>query len=54
VQAQILEPAPREDLIAYGRCVRRDRELFWSDVEVASRAEGNVYARGTVIYRILT
>jgi uncharacterized protein (TIGR00369 family) len=54
IQAQILAPAPRTDLIAYGRCTHRDNEIFWSDVEVASVAEGHVCARGTVIYRIVT
>jgi uncharacterized protein (TIGR00369 family) len=54
IQAQILASAPKVDLVAYGRCVQRDREIFWSDVEVASQADGSVCARGTVIYRILT
>ncbi len=54
IQAQILAPPPRDDLIAYGHCVQRDREILWSDVEVAGRSDGRVCARGTVIYRILT
>ncbi len=54
IQAQVLEPQPRGDLVAYGRCALRDREIFWSDVEVATAADGKVCARGTVIYRILT
>ena len=54
IQAQVIDPAPTGDLIAYGRCVQRDREIFFSDVEVASAADGSVCARGTVLYRILT
>lgn len=54
IQAQLLAPAPHDDLVAYGRCVQRDRELLWSDVEVASRADARIVARGTVIYRIVT
>ena len=54
IQAQILAPAPAKDLIAYGRCVQQDRELLWSDVEVATTTDKTVYARGTVLYRIVT
>ena len=54
IQVQILTPAPKTDLVAYGRCVQRDREIFWSDVEVAGVSDGRVVARGTVLYRILT
>ncbi len=54
IQAQILAPAPKEDLVAYGRNVQRDTELLWSDVEIASAVDARIYARGTVIYRILT
>lgn len=54
IQAQILAPAPKADLVAYGRCVQRDGEIFWSDVEVANAADGGVCARGTVLYRIVT
>jgi len=53
MQMQILGPAPKGDLIAYGRCVQNDNEIFWSDVEVASVADGQVNARGTVLYRIV-
>jgi acyl-coenzyme A thioesterase PaaI-like protein len=53
IQAQILAPAPRADLVAYGRNVARDGELFWSDVEVATAKEGRVVARGSVLYRIV-
>jgi uncharacterized protein (TIGR00369 family) len=54
IQAQILEPGPKQDLVAYGRNVQRDGEILWSDVEIASAVDARVYARGTVIYRILT
>ena len=54
MQAQILAPPPRGDLVGYGRCVQRDREIFWSDVEIAAAADGQLVARGTVIYRIVT
>ena len=53
MQLQILGPAPKADLIAYGRCVQNDNEIYWSDVEVASLADGKVSARGTVLYRIV-
>lgn len=52
VQAQILAPLPREDLVGYGRVVQSDRELFFSEVEVAG-ASGQLVARGTVLYRIV-
>ncbi len=53
IQAQILAPVPRTDLVAYGICRQRDREIFWSDVEVADARDARVYVRGTVIYRIV-
>jgi uncharacterized protein (TIGR00369 family) len=53
MQMQILGPAPKGDLIAYGRCVQNDNEIYWTDVEVASAADGRVSARGTVLYRIV-
>ena len=54
IQAQVLAPPPRGDLVAYGRVVQRDREIFWCDVEVAGLIDRLVCARGTVIYRIIT
>ena len=54
IQAQILAPPTMDDLVAYGRTVQRDRELLWADVEVADRSDGRLWARGTVVYRILT
>jgi uncharacterized protein (TIGR00369 family) len=53
MQMQILGPAPKSDLVAYGRCVENDNEIYWSDVEVVSVADGRVTARGTVLYRIV-
>ena len=53
MQLQILGPPPKADLIAYGRCVQNDNEIYWSDVEVASAADGKVIARGNVLYRIV-
>jgi uncharacterized protein (TIGR00369 family) len=52
--AQLMAPARREELIGYGRMVARDRELFWCEIEVASRADGRLIARGTELYRIVT
>ena len=53
MQIQNLGPAPKGDLIAYGRCVQNDNEIYWSDVEVARVSDGKVTARGTVLYRIV-
>ena len=54
VHAHMVAPAGAEDLVAYGRITQRDNEIFWSDVEVATRSDQNVVARGTVLYRIVT
>jgi uncharacterized protein (TIGR00369 family) len=54
IQAQILAPPPKDDLVGYGRTVQRDRELLWADVAVADGSDGRLRARGTVVYRILT
>ena len=54
MQLQNLGHTPAGDLVAYGRCVHRDAEMFWSDVEVAGANDGRVSARGTVLYRIVT
>jgi uncharacterized protein (TIGR00369 family) len=53
LQARILAPAPAEGLVAYGRCLQRDGEIFWSEVEVAGQQSGQVCARGSVLYRIV-
>ena len=54
IQAQLLAPPPKDDFVAYGHLVQRDNEILWSDVEVAGASDGKLWARGTVIYRILT
>ncbi|MDH3212376.1 MAG: PaaI family thioesterase [Myxococcales bacterium] len=54
IQAQILAPPPKDDLVGYGRTVQRDRELLWADVAVADGSDARLWARGTVVYRILT
>ena len=53
LQARVLAPAPAEELVAFGRCLQRDGEAFFCDVEVAASASGRVCARGTVLYRIV-
>ena len=52
IQIQTLAPPPTGDLIAYGRCIHRDREMLWSDAEVVDAATGRVTTRGTVFYRL--
>lgn len=54
LQAQMLAPCPKADLVAYGRVFQRDGEIFWSDAEVAEEGSGRIIARGTVLYRIVT
>jgi uncharacterized protein (TIGR00369 family) len=54
VQAQILDVARVAELVAYGHVVHRDGDLFWVDVEITDMALGRLYARGTVMYRIVT
>jgi uncharacterized protein (TIGR00369 family) len=54
LQAQLFASPGRSDLVAFGRCVRRDGPIFWSDVEVARASDRRVCARGSVLYRILT
>ena len=53
LQAQIFAPVPKHDLVAYGRMLQRDGELLWSDAEIASAVDGQLFARGTVVYRIV-
>ncbi|HVR29896.1 MAG TPA: PaaI family thioesterase [Thermoanaerobaculia bacterium] len=53
IQAQILAPPPGADLVAYGRVIARDHEMFWSEVEVAEAHGSSVCARGVVLYRIV-
>jgi uncharacterized protein (TIGR00369 family) len=54
LQAQILCPSPKQDLVAYGHVVQRDGAVFWADAVVAGASDGLAVARGTVIYRIVT
>lgn len=54
IQAQILAPPPRGDLVAYSTVIQRDQELFWCDVELAGAIDQKTYIKGTVIYRIVT
>ena len=53
IQAAILAAPPPGDLVGYGRVLHRDRELLFSEVEIAQRESGRLVARGTVNYRIV-
>ncbi|MBL4585325.1 MAG: PaaI family thioesterase [Pseudomonadales bacterium] len=53
IQAQVLAPPPKGDLVAYSQVTQRDEEIFWCDVELAGAEDQKVYMRGTVIYRIV-
>ena len=53
IQAQLHKPQPRGELVSYSRVVNRDNEIFWSHVDVAERASGDLVAQGTVLYRIV-
>lgn len=54
MQAQVRVAPPRQDLIAYAKVSYRDNEIFYSDVEVAGKDDKKVYAKGTIMYRIVT
>lgn len=54
LQAQVLGPTPKQDLVAYARVVERDGSLFWAEAEVAAAEDQRRVARGTVLYRIVT
>lgn len=54
LEMQVLAAPSSDELVAYGRVVHRDGEVFWCDVEVAEPATGDLCARGTVFYRIAT
>ena len=54
IQAQVLAPPPAAALVAFGRVVERDDEMFWSEVEVAEAETLRVCCRGVVLYRIVT
>jgi len=53
IQARILCPLPRVDLVGYGRVLHRDREHFFVEVEIAERPGGRLVAQGGVSYRIV-
>ncbi len=53
IQAQLHRPQPKGELVSYARMVNRDSEIFWSHVDVAERASGDLIAQGTVLYRIV-
>jgi len=53
LQARTLAPAPAAELVAFGRCLQRDGEAFFNEVEVAASDSGRVHARGSVLYRIV-
>jgi len=46
ILARILAPPSRADLVGYGRVLHRDRELLFSEVEIAERARGGLVATG--------
>lgn len=54
IQARILAPITRDDLVGYGKVLHRDRELLFCTVEVAGRSDGRMIAHGNVNYRIVT
>jgi len=54
IQAQVLAPLSKGDLVAYGNVGYRDNEMYWNDLQVADKATGRLVARGTVLYRIFS
>lgn len=54
LQAQVLGPTPKQDLVAYARVIERDGSLFWVEAEAAGAEDQRRVARGTVLYRIVT
>ncbi|MFQ5513863.1 MAG: PaaI family thioesterase [Myxococcota bacterium] len=52
IQTGVLAPLPRGDLVAYAHVRHRDREMLFSEVEIAD-AQAGLVARGTVSYRIV-
>lgn len=54
LQARILRPDPRGDLVGVGRVVHHDRELLFCHVEVRTAGRGDLVADGSVNYRIVT
>jgi len=54
IQARFLAPPDRSDLVGFGRVRLRDRELLFSEVEIARASDLRLVAQGTVNYRIVT
>ena len=54
VYAQMVDWVEGKELIAYGRVEQRDREIFWTQVDVATASTSRTVARGQVLYRIVT
>lgn len=54
LQAQITAPPPDADLVAFGRALQRDGDVYFCSVDVATAEERRLVARGTVFYRILS
>lgn len=54
IQAQITAPPPAADLVAFGRSVQRDGDIYFCSVDVATSRERLLVARGTVLYRIVS
>ncbi len=52
IHAQSLAPPPRGAVVAYSRCIHRDREMYWCDTEVVDPTTEQVTTRGTVFYRL--
>lgn len=53
IQAQMFVPLPATGVEAHARVAFRDGDLFWSDAEICGIEDGLVYARGTVVYRVV-
>lgn len=54
IQARLLAPPGRDDLVGFGRVRLRDRELLFAEVEIARARDRCLVAQGTVNYRIVT
>jgi uncharacterized protein (TIGR00369 family) len=54
IQARFLAPPDRSDLVGFGRVRHRDREILFSEVEIARAHDHRLVAQGTVNYRIIT
>ncbi len=53
LQVQLHRPPPAGGVVAHARLIQRDRETFWSAVDCVSQSDGQVFAQGTVMYRIV-